>query len=332
MPNCGELHAERAALADCEKRGRGPGGGDYVRDAGALCASRAAAALHRGDPRGGDLAGRDRLRRSEREGSRTGAGDLARRRGRGRARRRRGGDCGAVAEPAVPQARPHRPAAGDAEAGDVARRPHLNTPPATRPGSPASRAASWSTAGAPNPTRSRSASAPSSPTTPCSPPARPSGVCSSQPSCRRRLRPPSSSAPRLPAACAPSTSRRCSSSSPPEADASALRDAGAEVLVADGIRRPSRSRPPRHHQPLPRGRPDSGQGLPGRRPARRSKDLRRPHPSRRRPSGFSCGWREMRGGRERRRSPRPQAPPQSRRAPRANNPCPTPSKRSATMS
>ena len=32
-------------------------------------------------------------------------------------------------------------------------------------------AASWSTAGAPNPTRSRSASAPSSPTTPCSPPA-----------------------------------------------------------------------------------------------------------------------------------------------------------------
>ena len=52
-----------------------------------------------------------------------GPGDAARRRGGGRARRRRGGDRGAAAQPAVPQARPHRPAAGDAEAGDVARRP-----------------------------------------------------------------------------------------------------------------------------------------------------------------------------------------------------------------
>ena len=56
-------------------------------------------------------------------------------------RRRRGGDRGAPAQPALPQARPHRPAAGHPEAGDVARRPDHDRRPATRPGSPAERAA-----------------------------------------------------------------------------------------------------------------------------------------------------------------------------------------------
>ena len=40
---------------------------------------------------------------------------------------------GAAAQPALPQARPHRPAAGHPEAGDVARRPDRDRRPATRP-------------------------------------------------------------------------------------------------------------------------------------------------------------------------------------------------------
>ena len=63
----------------------------------------------------------------------------------------------------------------------------------------------------------------------------------------------------------------------------ALRDAGAEVLVASGQtpvrprrRRSRRPRPPRHHQPLPRGRPHPRRRLPRRRPDRRVPDLRRP--------------------------------------------------------
>ena len=106
--------------------------------------------------------------------------------------------------------------------------------PATRPGSPASAAASWSTAGAPNPTRSRSASAPSSPTTRCSPPAQPRPPGS-------RIRVVFDSQARLPLDSQllqtldiVTRPRRRS----PEADPSrlqALRDAGAEV--ADRERR-----------------------------------------------------------------------------------------------
>ena len=48
------------------------------------------------------------------------------------------GDRGPPPQPALPQARPHRAAAGHPEAGDVARRPHRDRRPATRPGSPAS--------------------------------------------------------------------------------------------------------------------------------------------------------------------------------------------------
>ena len=66
------------------------------------------------------------------------ARDPSRRRRRGRARERRGGDRGAPAQPAFPQARPHRTAAGDPEAGDVARRPDGDRPTAPPPGSPAS--------------------------------------------------------------------------------------------------------------------------------------------------------------------------------------------------
>ena len=258
----GDLHAERAALEDCREPGRGSRRGDDVRDARALCPPGAAAALHRGDPRGGDRAGRDRLRRPDREGRRPRAGDPPRRRRRGRVRRRRGGDRRAAAQPALPQARPHRAAAGDAEDGDVARRPSRDRRPATRPGSPASAAASSSTAGAPNRTRSRSASAPSSPTTRCSPPARSSGA--RQPT-RVVFDSPGPPAARLAAARGPSTRSPVLVVVSPEADAArALREAGAEVLVADGdpttgaLRRP---RPPRHHQPLPRGRPDPGRRL-----------------------------------------------------------------------
>ena len=67
-----------------------------------------------------------------------GPGHPPRRRRRGRVRRRRGGDRRAPPQPALPQARPHRPAAGHPEAGDVARRPHRDRARATRPGSPAS--------------------------------------------------------------------------------------------------------------------------------------------------------------------------------------------------
>ena len=61
----GELHAERAALADCEKRGEDPAGATMYVTLGALCAYGEAAALHRSDPRGGDRSCGGRLRRSE---------------------------------------------------------------------------------------------------------------------------------------------------------------------------------------------------------------------------------------------------------------------------
>ena len=99
------------------------------------------------------------------------------------------------------------------------------------------RAAPSSTAGAPNPTRSRSASAPSSPTTRCSPPAHPRHGASTRSRRARRLRPPGPAAARLPAAAHPRPVARCSSSSRPR-PTSASRPCATPAprsLVADGI-------------------------------------------------------------------------------------------------
>ena len=82
------------------------------------------AAVHRRDPRRRDRPGRDRLRRPEREGERARPGHPARRGGRGRLRRRRRGGGRTPAHPAVPKARPHRPAAGHAEVRRQPRRLH----------------------------------------------------------------------------------------------------------------------------------------------------------------------------------------------------------------
>ena len=190
-----------------------------------------------------------------------------------------------ASQPALPQARQHRPAAGRPEDGDVARRPDRHPGGRLaldlRRGEPRS----WSTAGAPNPTRSPSASAPRSPTTRCSPPASTERasqlrvVFDSRPACRSTA-----------SSSRPSTRRRSSSSPPRRASRprQRARDAGAEVLIAGAtppIESPprSRARPPRHHQPLARGRPNPRLCLPRRRPDRRVPYLRRPDAARSRP-------------------------------------------------
>ena len=146
---------------------RRSGRGDHVRDPRALRPSGSPAALHRGDPRGGDLAGRDRLGGPLREGRRPRPGDPPRRRGRGRARARRRGGRGEAAQPGLSESTPAAGAPWSSSRwrspSTAGSRPHR----ASRCGSPGRRAASWSTAGAPRPTRSRSGSAPRSPTTRC---------------------------------------------------------------------------------------------------------------------------------------------------------------------
>ena len=97
---------------------------DDLRHPRALRAPGPPAAVHRGDPRRRPRPGGDRLRRPEREGIRPRPRDPARRGGRGRVRRRRRGRRGAARGAAVSQARPHRPAAGDAEVGGQPRRLH----------------------------------------------------------------------------------------------------------------------------------------------------------------------------------------------------------------
>ena len=191
------------------RRGEDPARGDDVRDAGALRAPGAPAALRGGDPGGRDRPRRDRLRGSQREG-----------RGRGPGILRDGGvevefAAGAEASAARLLNQPFRK---HARTGlplvtlkmAMSLDGQTATGPATAPGSPASRAAPWSTAGAPNPTRSRSASAPPSPTTRCSPPATPTPASRSASSST-----PRPASPSTPSSSRPSTSPRSSSSPPP---------------------------------------------------------------------------------------------------------------------
>ncbi len=120
----GERHAEVTALADCRERGHEP--------AGATIYVTLEPCAHQGRQppctdailAAGIARVRDRLRRPEREGLRTRARDPPRRGGRGRVRRRRRGRGRPAARAAVPQARPHRPAAGHPEVGDQPRRVH----------------------------------------------------------------------------------------------------------------------------------------------------------------------------------------------------------------
>ena len=84
----GGLHAERAAIEDCRARGEDPRRRDPLRDPRALRPHRPPAALHRGDPRGGDRPRRLRLRGPDREGLGSRSRHAPRRWRRGRARRR----------------------------------------------------------------------------------------------------------------------------------------------------------------------------------------------------------------------------------------------------
>ena len=149
---------------------RRPGRLDHLRDARALRPHRPPAALHRGDPRGraspaSSTPPRTRPRRPPAAGP---------------------GCCATAASrsslPPVPR-RPRRACSTSPSASAPApaarwsptRRRCRSTAasprrPATPAGSRASRAASWSTAGAPSATPSRSGSAPRSPMTRCSPP------------------------------------------------------------------------------------------------------------------------------------------------------------------
>ena len=102
---------------------RRPGRLDHLRDPRALRPHGPPAALHRGDPRGRDLPRRLRVRGPDRQGLGPRAGDAPRRWRRGRARRRLGGERRPASQPALPQARPHRPPARHLQGGDVARRP-----------------------------------------------------------------------------------------------------------------------------------------------------------------------------------------------------------------
>ena len=124
------FHAELGRPARRARRARGlpragrrPRGRDPLRDARALRPQRPPAAVHRGDPRGGHRARRLRLRGPDREGVGPRARDAPRRRRRGRAGDRRRDRRRAAAEPALPQARPHRPPAGHLQGGDDPGRP-----------------------------------------------------------------------------------------------------------------------------------------------------------------------------------------------------------------
>ncbi len=122
----GGVHAEVAAIADARERGAADrlAGASHVRQPRAVRPPGAPAAVHPADPRGGDRPRRDRLRRPEPEGVGPRPGHPARRGRRGRVRRRRRGRRRAAGDPAVSQARPHRPAAGDAQVRGQPRRLH----------------------------------------------------------------------------------------------------------------------------------------------------------------------------------------------------------------
>ena len=162
----------RAPRRGCRDRGRPgpwrrPGRRDDVRHARALRAPGAPAALRRGHPRGGNRAGRDRIRRPDPEGERprpgasfatVGSRSSGRRAG---TRPPPGGSTRHSASTRAPVARwsfssPRSPST-------AAPRP----PRGSRGGSPEQRPGSWSIAGAPTSMRSRSASIQRSTTTPC---------------------------------------------------------------------------------------------------------------------------------------------------------------------
>ena len=127
----GEGHPRRARRAARRARRarrrprprRGPRRRDPLRDARALRPRGPPASLHRGDPRGRDRPRRLRVRGPDREGLGPRPRDAPRRRRRGRARERRRGRAGPAAEPALPQARPHRPAARHLQGRDDPGRP-----------------------------------------------------------------------------------------------------------------------------------------------------------------------------------------------------------------
>ncbi len=93
-----------------------------VRVARAVLSRGQDAAVHRGDPAGGDRAGGRRLRRPHREGFRARSRHPARRGRRGRDRRRRARRARAPAQPGVSQARPRWPSVGAVQVRDDARR------------------------------------------------------------------------------------------------------------------------------------------------------------------------------------------------------------------
>ena len=124
----GGLHAERAALADCRERGEDPAGATmYVTLEPCAHQGRqppcVEAILEAGIARV-VIASEDPSEKAAGRGPgilRDGGVEVDL---RGRRRGRRG----AAAQPALPQARPHRAAAGHSEAGDVARRPDNDRP------------------------------------------------------------------------------------------------------------------------------------------------------------------------------------------------------------
>ena len=284
----GELHAERAALADCASAGDDPAGATmYVTLEPCAHQGRqppcVEAILEAGIARV-VIASDDPSEKAAGRGPgilRDGGVEVE-------LRRRRGGDRGAAAQPALPQARPHRPAAGHPEAGDVARRPHRDRRPATRPGSPASESRAlvhrW---------RAESdAIAVGIGTVLADDPLL---TARDRDGARQPLASSSTRQARLPLdsqLLRPSTSRRCSSSSRrrrrrPRRRPARRRRRGRSSPTAIESPRPRRPRPPRHHQPLPRGRPHPRRRLPRRRPDRRGPHLRRPDLLARR---SSRGW------------------------------------------
>ena len=156
----------RRGRRDRRVRRRRPGRRDDVRVARAVlsrqdarppCTDAILARRHR--------ARRRRLRRPVGEGQRARAGHPARRGHRGRRRRRRPRPPRAPGQPGVSQARAHRAPVGAVQVGDDARRQGRHRGRRLEVDQRRRRAASAPTAGARRSTRSRSASAPRSPTT-----------------------------------------------------------------------------------------------------------------------------------------------------------------------
>ena len=230
---------------------------------------------------------RDRLRRPEREGRAaaapaSSATAASRSTGPTAPPRRRG----PPPQPAVPQALPHRPAAGRPQVGADARRQDRDRGGRLEVDLRRGVRASSSIAGGPSPMRSRSGSAPRSPTTPCSPPA----GCRSAASRAGRLRLDGAAAARREARHdrgrgARASDRRPGGARRPRRRADRRRRRG-DRLHRRGRRpdrrRARRARPSRDHQRPARGRRDARRRLPRRRRARRAAPLLRSDRARRR--------------------------------------------------